>query len=396
MSLSKYPKEINQEHLLKFYNELSLKEKINLKKEIKSIDFNFMSNLYKNSYYDEDIDINKISPLKCIDSTRREDYIKEGESLVKSGSYAIVIMAGGNASRLGLNAPKGCLELNISNKKISLFEMFINQLKDVYNKYKVYIRLYIMTSNQNNKDTLKYFKEHNYFGYPNNYIKFFIQEELPLLSKEGMTILKDKSHVLFGPNGNGNVFKSLSKNNLINDMKNNNIKYVLFSTVDNALANLVDYNFIGSAIQNNYEVATKTIFKNDELDKEWIFCKYDNHPYMLESRFINKDITNMKDKEGKYLYREKNITYHLVSLKEIIKYSKIDLKYHRAYKKYDRLDDLGNKKIALENNTFKFEQFIFDAFYYSSDMLLYQINEEEFCPIKTKEDIKKVENLLNK
>lgn len=76
----------------------------------------------------------------------------------------------------------------------------------------------------------------------------------------------------------------------------------------------------------------------------------------------------------------------------INKFSNINLKYHRAYKNYDCIDSNGNiKNVAC----FKFEQFIYDAFYYANDMLLYRINEEEFFPIKIKDDIKKLETILN-
>ncbi len=37
----------NQGHLLKFYNKLDSNQKLNLEKQIKSINFSFMNNLYK-------------------------------------------------------------------------------------------------------------------------------------------------------------------------------------------------------------------------------------------------------------------------------------------------------------------------------------------------------------
>ena len=399
MKLNECLKLYDQEHLLKFYNELSFSEKLQLKKDIKNIDFDMMNKLYKNSFFDEEIDINKISPLNCIHDLSKKDvdkYSKVGEEIVKNNEYAIVIMAGGNASRLNIDYPKGCIEIKINNNNISLFELYINQLKEIYKKYNVYINLYIMTSSLNNKKTINFFKDNNYFNYPKENIKFFKQDNLPILDIKGKILLKNKYSIVFGPNGNGDVYKSLKDNKLIKDMEDKNIKYVLFSTIDNVLTNLIDFSFIGATIKNKYNLSSKTLLKKDENDKNWVFCKYNNKPYMIPTSYINSNINNKKDNVNNYLYRDKNITYHLISLDYVKKFSTIDLKYHRAYKKNNYMD-LNGKFINIDKqNSFKFERFIFDAFEFADDMLLYRIDEKEFCTIKNDEDIEKVENILNK
>lgn len=390
----------NQEQLLNFYKEISFIKKIKLINDIKKIDFKFMNELYKNSFFDEEIDINKISNLKCIDSSNyknNKDYNKIGKKVVKNNEYAVVIMAGGNASRMNVNVPKGCFEFEVNNRKISLFEIFISQLKKINKELGIYINIYIMTSNSNYKKTVNFFKKKNFFNYPKKNIIFFKQHSLPILDKDGKILLKNKYRVLFGPNGNGDVFLSLKRNNLIKNMKSKNIKYILFSTVDNILTNLVDFNFIGAMISNKYNLATKTLFKEDEKDKSWVFCKYNNKPYMLPSSYINESISNMKDKYNNYMYRDTNITYHLLSIDEVEKLSTINLKYHRAFKKTSFMNLDGNIIVPEKQNSFKFERFIFDSFYYCDDMLLCRVNKDEFCPIKNDEDIKlAVEKIKNK
>ena len=386
MNLEQY----NQEQLLRYYDELSDIEKEQLTNQINSIDFDLVNTIYKNSYTDEEIDISKVSYLNIVDKTIPEDNTI-GENLIKNNEYAIVLMAGGFGSRLGFNKPKGCLELN----GISLFELFINQIKDANNKYNSHINLYIMTSHANNDDTISFFKEHDYFNYKDN-IKIFTQDDFPILDIKGNIVLKNKHEILMGPNGNGDVFKSLKRNGLIDEMKKNNIKYVLFSTIDNPLSNLIDIDFITTTLNNNYSISTKTIMKTDEDSKEWIFCKYNNKPYMLPSRCITKELTNTKINND-YIYRETNITYHLISIDNIELFSNIDLPYHRAYKNNKYLDEDGNLITSDDKNSFKFEKYIFDAFYHIDDMLLYRIKENEFCPIKEREDIEKaIKELQNK
>lgn len=390
-------KSYNQEQLLNFYKEIPFLKKIKLINDIKKVDFNKINDLYKNSFTDEKINIDKISNLKCVYDISKKDkeiYEKIGKETVKNNEYAIVIMAGGNASRLGIDGPKGCFELEINDKKISLFEIFISQLKKIHNEIGIYINIYIMTSSLNNKSTINFFKSKNYFNYPKKYINFFKQSDLPILDIDGKILLKNKYRILFGPNGNGDVFNSLLKNNIIKNMKKKKIKYVLFSTVDNILTNLVDFKFIGSMIYNNYEVSTKTLVKENNEDKNWVFCKYNDKPYMLPSSYIDENISNKKDKNGNYIYRDKNITYHLLSINSIEKLAKIDLKYHRAFKKSAYMDLNGNNIIPNSSNSFKFEKFIFDAFYYCNDMLLYRVKNDEFLPIKDINDVKKAVNKL--
>jgi UDP-N-acetylglucosamine pyrophosphorylase len=382
-------KKHNQEQLLKYYNELSQEEKNNLTAQINSIDFDLVNTIYKNSYIDEEIDMTKVSNLKIINKKdTNPDNIIIGENIIRNNEYAIVLMAGGFGSRLGFNKPKGCLKINGK----TLFEMFIDQIKDANKKYNSNISLYIMTSNANNKDTISFFNDNNYFDYK-EYINIFIQDDFPILNIDGKIVLKNKHEILFGPNGNGDVFNALKRFNLIDDMINKGIKYILFSTIDDPLLDIVDTKFIGTTISNKYDLASKTIMKTDEDNKEWIFCKYNNKPYMLPSRCINKELTNtMIDNE--YVYREINITYHLMSIDKLKLFSNIELPYHRAYKNNKYLDEDGNLINTEERNSFKFEKFIFDAFYHAEDMLLYRVNKNEFCPIKEKEDINKVINLL--
>ena len=392
MDLSKY----GQEQIKKYYDELNDDEKKLLDDQIKTIDFELVNKVYKDSYTNEEIDLTKISNLRIINHNEvTPDDIKLGEELLKNNQYALVLMAGGFGSRLGFNKPKGCLELNINGNNISLFEMIINQLKEANKKYNSTIRIYIMTSTDNNQATINFFEEHNYFNYK-EYIKFFTQDNYPIVDTNGKIVLKNKHEILMGPNGNGDVYKALQRNNLIEDMIKNNIKYVLFSTVDNTLLNIVDTAFIGTTIKHNYSLATKTLTKTDEDDNNWVFCKYNNRPFILPSWYVNKDITNTKDEDGNYIYRETNITCHLISVDNIELFSTMNMKFNRNYRNNRFLDENGNLITSSDRNSFKYEKFIFDAFVLADDMLLFSISPDEFAPIKVKEDIIKTENKLNK
>ena len=61
-----------------------------------------------------------------------------------------------------------------------------------------------MTSKENNDDTIAFFEKMNYFGYPKEAIKFFIQAEKPLINKQGKLIIGEDNLIKFASNGNGN------------------------------------------------------------------------------------------------------------------------------------------------------------------------------------------------
>lgn len=396
--MKKLLKKYEEEQLLKYYDSLDIEDQNKLKEDIKKVDFKLMNKLYVNSYYDEELDMKNVSNLKCILNLSKEDkekYFNIGKNLITKNGYGIVLLAAGNASRIGLNKPKCMLELTVKNKKISLMEIFIKELKSIYKKYNVYINLYIMTNSSTHAEIINFFETHKYFGYDKSKIKFFVQKDLSLLNSKGKLLLNSKNSLWFVPNGNGNVYESLKNHDLIKDMKKNKIKYVLFTGIDNPLGKLVDMNFIGAVISNRYKLASKTIYKENALDKDWVFCKYKNRPYMLNSNYI-KYFTNVVDDNGNHIYRDKNILYHLISISYVENFSYANLVYHRAFKKYNYIDYRGKLVKPEKENAFKFEQFIFDAFYLAKDMLLYRVNEEEYAPIKTKADIKKVEKMLNK
>ena len=64
----------------------------------------------------------------------------------------------------------------------SLFEILCDNLKTAKIKYDIYIPWYIMTSRENNDQTEEFFVKNNYFDYPKEAVKFFIQGELPMVN----------------------------------------------------------------------------------------------------------------------------------------------------------------------------------------------------------------------
>lgn len=384
-------KKYKQEHLLYFYDDLSDKEKEILLNQILNTDFNKILNLYKNSFKNSTpVEKEKISPLPHLEKDKLsekelESYIKIGEDAIKSGFVAVVTMAGGQGSRLGYKGPKGTYELSFKSRTVkkSLFQIMCEDLKRLNDKYGVTIPWYIMTSIENDSKTQEYFEKHNFWDYPKEKVKFFTQDEIPLVDMDGKLILKETYFIKEASNGNGNVFKAMEKHNIIKELEENNIKWISFGGIDNVLLKNADPLFIGLTISKNYEIASKSIFKEKPLDKVAVFCKKDNKPAILDYDEIDIELSNSKFENGMYKYREANIISHIMSISAVKKITKVHLPYHRAFKKNAFVNEEGMKQVPDKPNSFKFENFIFDAFSFFDDMLLLRVDpNEEFAPIK--------------
>ena len=382
--------EYDQEHLLFFYDELSDDQKEMLLDQILKIDFKQIMTLYNDSFADNNLDMSTVSPISHFekDLFSEEDckkFYSIGEAVIKSNSFAVVTMAGGQGTRLGYKGPKGTYEIRFedTNEKKSLFQIMCEDLKRTNRKYNIVIPWYIMTSQDNDLATKEYFKLNNFFGYPKDKIKFFIQSNLPLIDLNGKLLLQEPYLVKEASNGNGNVFKSMKNNSIIEDLENKKVEWIFFGGIDNVLLQNADPFFIGLTIYNNHQIASKSIFKKDPLEKTAVYCKKNGKPAILDYADIDINLSNSKFENGMYQYREANMLSHLMNINSVKKAVDLRLPYHRAFKKNAFVNDEGMKQVPDKPNSFKFENFIFDCFMFFDDMLLLRVNEEyEFAPIK--------------
>lgn len=387
-SVVKLLKKYNQEQVLAFYNTLPKEEKELLLDQVLNIDFEKLISLYNEFQKDVSYTDAVITPLEHVEETKlssyiKSKYIKKGEEIIENGGLAVITLAGGQGTRLGLSLPKGFFEVETNPKK-SLFQIQCETLQMANIKYNTVIHWYIMTSPDNDSITKVYFEDKKYFGYGKENVTFFKQDTLPVLDFNSKLILDKAYKVKEVSNGNGDVFSSLQRYGLIEDMEKKGIKYVFIGGIDNILLKTVDPLFIGLCDIGNCKVASKTITKNENEKDEWVFVRRDGKPSIVSSKRITKEMEDKKDENGKYLYKEINILAHLFSIDSLKLCANIDLPYHLAEKKNDYLNDEGVKIMPKSPNTYKYEQFIFDVFPYFDNILLLSVKRErEFAPIKS-------------
>lgn len=381
--LSKY----NQEHLIQFYPELTENQKSDLLNQIFKIDFEEILDLYEKSKLEVLNSTENIEPLNytikdLLSASQKKQLFSIGVKAIRAGKVGVITLAGGQGSRLGFNGPKGTFCLDIKPKK-SLFEILCDYLKYYSLKYKVNIPWYIMTSTDNYFDTISFFEQNNFFDYGRNNIVFFVQENMPIIDINGKLVLSEIYKVNLASNGNGNLFSSLRKANLIKDMEQKKLQWLFVGGIDNVLLDPLDPIFIGNTIDSKFEIGSKTLFKESPSDISWVFARKNGKPAIVDCENFTEEISKLKDISGKYLYREKNMLAHIFSLKAIKQMANISLPYHRAFRKNAFVNFEGMKEVPESPNIYKFEQFVFDAFSYFDNIALLRVNaDNEFAPIK--------------
>ena len=387
-----------QEHLLNFYDKLSDNDKKELINQILEIDFDLINNLYKNiNNIQNSNDV--IDPIAYTDKEKltKEQlatYRKIGEEIIKEKKYAVVTMAGGQGTRLGHNGPKGTFVLKLNPDK-SLFEIFCDKLKRIKQQYNVTIPWYLMTSKENNSATVEFFEKNNYFDYPKDAVKFFIQGEIPMIDKNGKVILTEKGLIKQAANGHGGIFEALFKNEIVQDMKAHGVEWVFIGPVDNPLVQMTDEVALGVAVNKNVLALGKSIVKANPEEKVGVFCKRNNKPSVIEYTEITKEMAERRDDNGELIFGESHINCNLFNIKAIEKIGDEKLPYHTAFKKATYMDEKGNIITQEEPNCYKFETFIFDAFEKLDNMeILRGKREEEFAPVKNKEGVDSPETAI--
>lgn len=383
-------KKYNQEQLLEYFNELSENDKIDLLNQISNVDFELMESLYENIDV-KTLEEKYIEPIENVvikgkvsveDKTKYEQL---GNDIIKNGGLAVCSMAGGQGTRLGHEGPKGTFTVNINPPK-SIFQIQVEKLKMIYDKFGIYINWYIMTSEANNDETVSFFEKNNYFGYDASHIKFFKQAELPLIGLDGKIILQEKSKIYMAPDGNGGIFEALYRNNILAEMKEKNIEYLCIGNIDNILIKQVDSLLIGMMKENNIQLASKSIPKRSPDERVGVFCKINAKPAVIEYSDLDAELAEKTNEDGTLVFSESHFGCNVFSRELLEKIATLKLPFHVAKKKNVYL---GVSKDELENikfNTYKFEAFIFDGFMMADDILIFQVKrEEEFAPIKNKE-----------
>jgi len=402
----KYEK-AGQGHVFQYWDELKPAEQGAIYKQLEPIDPEYINKITEkalNPPAETDEESNpKLDQLpdsvtsSVIDSKEGDlnKWYDSGLKLISENQVGVVLMAGGQGTRLGSSAPKGCFDIGLPSKK-SLFQLqaerigkLENLASKTYDKEDVSVPWYIMTSGPTRKPTEQFFEENKYFGLNRNNVIFFEQGVLPCISNEGKILLENKGKVAVAPDGNGGIYQALIGSGVVQDMSKRGIKHVHAYCVDNCLVRVADPTFIGFSAEKDVEIATKVVRKRNAAESVGLIMQKNGKPAVVEYSEIDKELAEAKDsKDGELLkFRAANIVNHYYSFRflESIPDWAHKLPHHVAKKKIPCVNDKGEQIKPEKPNGIKLEQFVFDCFPFlpmDKFACMEVKREDEFSPLK--------------
>lgn len=386
--------EKKQTQLLKYYDELTAEQKENLLNAIEAITWDFEEELANpTDLSGKNRDIKPINGLRLSEIEKRKaEFEAIGVEAIKAGKVAAVLLAGGMGTRLGVDGPKGAYNIGIT-KPLYIFEQQMRNIMDVTEKCGVTVPLCIMTSDKNHEQTVSFWKEHNYFGYPESEVKFFKQEMAPAVDYDGKIILERKDLPALSPNGNGGWFVSLQKAGLADELRERGVEWLNIYAVDNVLQRIVDPVFVGATIASKVNCGAKAIFKTEPKEKVGVLCMDGNQPDIIEYYELTDEMANQRDENGDLVYSYGVIMNYLFNLAKLEEIADKKIPVHIVEKKIECLCEDGVTRKPEKENGKKFEALAVDLIKLMGSVLPYEVvREKEFAPIKNKTGVDSVES----
>lgn len=386
-------KEHGQEHIFEAYQKLDDKGKEKLAAQIERIDWSIVEMAGHKELSQER---GKLEPLSALEVTQIEEnkakYEEIGLGAIRAGKVGAVLLAGGQGTRLGSDGPKGKYNIGLT-KEVYIFERLIRNLMDVTDKAGCFVPLYVMTSDKNHDETIAFFEEKNYFGYPKDFVKFFKQEMAPSVDFQGKLYMESADSLSLSPNGNGGWFYSMEVTGVLKDVKARGVEWLNIFAVDNVLQRIADPVFVGATINSGCVSGAKVVRKADPEEKIGVLCLEDGKPSIVEYYEMTEEIINSREANGELSYNFGVILNYLFRVDQLEEISSQKMTVHVVEKKIPFIDEKGVLVKPESPNGYKFELLVLDMIHMFDNCLSYEVvRDYEFAPIKNKSGVDSVES----
>lgn len=391
--LSGVLKEHGQEHIFEAYQKLGGERKKKLAAQVERIDWSIVAMAGHEELKQERGRLEPLSALEVSEIEKNKAKYEEiGLGAIRAGKAGAVLLAGGQGTRLGSDGPKGKYNIGIT-KDVFIFERLIRNLLDVTDKAGCFVPLYIMTSDKNNDETIAFFEEKNYFGYPKDFVKFFKQEMAPSVNFDGKLYMESADSLSLSPNGNGGWFYSMAVTGVLEDVKARGVEWLNIFAVDNVLQRIADPVFIGATLDSGCVSGAKVVRKADPHEKVGVLCLEDGKPSIVEYYEMTDEIINSREPNGDLSYNFGVILNYLFRVDKLEKIMNEKMPVHVVEKKIPYMTPDGAHVEPEEPNGYKFELLVLDMIHLLDNCLSFEVvRDHEFAPIKNKTGVDSVES----
>lgn len=381
-----------QEHVLFGWDRLDAGRRRALLDQLDQIDLDEIACLYAKREQAADVPTaDRLKPILTESpATIDPATVRLGHEALARGELAVLLVAGGQGTRLGFDKPKGVFPIGpVSNK--SLFQVHADKVFALARRYGRPVPFLVMTSPATHADTEAYFAEQDHFGLGRENVCFFQQGTMPAVDVATGRLLLEAPGVLFtSPNGHGGTLTALTESGVLEEISRRGVKHVFYFQVDNPLVKIGDPAFLGKHIAVRSEASSKAIAKAFAKEKMGVLALIDGRCGIVEYSDLPDDLTHMTDGQGRLTYGAGNPAIHLFDLAFLRRVTQgaTRLPFHIARKKVPHIDDAGQPVTPTKENALKFEMFVFDALPMADRWLVMESPRgDEFFPVKNAEGL---------
>lgn len=320
-------------------------------------------------------------PSGDADSARRREAFEVGEQALRDGRVAVVLLAGGQGTRLGFDHPKGMLPIGPVSDA-TLFEVHAAGVGATRRRYGCDLPFLLMTSDVNDHETRGFFEQNMLFGLQPDSVTTFVQGMLPAVDPVTGDILREApDRLALSPDGHGGIFGAMGHAAILGDLEERGIDTIMTFQVDNPLMRPADPELIGAHLIARAEMTTLVVAKVAPEERMGVMASVDGRTALVEYSDLPPALEAARDDAGGLLYWAGSTGVHCLdrAFATRLATGQAPMPFHRADKRVPTVDDPDPQA----PNAVKFEAFMFDALPLASRTATVEMaREERFAPVK--------------
>ncbi len=318
------------------------------------------------------------------DAARHREARERGEAALAEGRVAVMVVAGGQGSRLGFSGPKGLFPIGPVSDRM-LFALQAQKIRRLRERTGAAIPWYVMTSGATDAATRRAFEADKYFGLPPGDVFFLRQGMLPSFDFDGKLILEQPDRIFENPDGHGGSLTALLSSGALDDMRERGITTIFYYQVDNPLAILGDPILLGFHHGAGAQASCKSLRKETPEEKVGVFARIDGRIGVVEYTEITDEQRNARGADGALRFSAGNTAIHAFEVdfvRHVAAEAERRLPLHASAKKIRQVDEHGTPHDPSEPNGFKLERFVFDALSAADRVCVVEAPRDEYSPVK--------------
>ncbi|MEE8451582.1 MAG: UTP--glucose-1-phosphate uridylyltransferase [Thermoguttaceae bacterium] len=382
-----------QEHLLAFWDELDPSDRTALARQIDRIDFDLIGRLF--CHRDDQTDMGQIidragpPPGVRLDPAENrfmpDQARQRGQEALAAGQLGVILVAGGQGTRLGFDHPKGMFSIGpVSGRP--LFQIHVEKIIALGRRHGVRIPLYLMTSPATHDETVRFFADNGRFGLAAEDLTIFCQGTMPVIdAADGRVLLDQPGRVAVSPDGHGGMLAALGASGALDDVRRRDIRQLFYFQVDNPLVDVGSAELVGHHLLAGSELTSQVVAKTDWQKRVGNVVEVDRRLRVIEYSDLPDAAAKRLNPDGSLAIWAGSIAVHVIDA--ALLHRSIDdaeaLPFHLARKKTAHVDADGRRIEPTEPNAIKFERFIFDLIPSAEGAIVVEIDPSEgFAPLK--------------